>query len=208
MPIGIPAALIASSVIGAGASIAGSALSGKPKTSTATSTPNFTPAEQSLVDQLLKYSGDTVSDPSAGLGPLKTASMESINRSYGNLPQIISKYMAQRGYGSSGEFGNSLYQTQLGRLGSLADFQGQFANLVSNRQQNAASLGDRLLSTVTGRTSTSTTPDTSLSNGLLSAGNAFNNIGLLAMMQKMLGGGGGSTPAPGSYSGFGGDYGG
>lgn len=186
MPIGLPAALLASSLIGGGASIAGSALAGRPKTSTATSGPTWTPDQQRLIDQLLSFSGDTVSDPTAGLRPIQAAGEEQINASYGNIPRIISEQMARRGYGSSGSFGNTMYQTQLGRLSSLSQLRGQMAGLASDRQMQAAGLGDRLLSTVSGRTQTGTSPDYSGGNALMSTGNAFNNIGMLLMMQKML----------------------
>lgn len=202
MPIGIPAAMLVSSLIGAGTSIAGSALSGKPKTNTQTNstTPTLTPQMQALMDQLSKFSSDSISNPSAGLAPIKNAAVDNVNRNYMSVAPRLNKSFASRGYGSSGGLGDAMLQTEFARGGDLSKLEGDFADRAISRQNFGAGLGESLLSFGRGATSTgtSTGPDTSLSNGLLSGGNALENLSRLLMLSNVLKGGGsgaGQQPA-------------
>jgi hypothetical protein len=119
------------------------------------------------------------------LQPIQAAGEEQINNSYGNIPQIISTQMAQRGYGSSGSMGNTMYQTQLGRLNSQSQFQGQMANLASQRQFSAGSLMDSMLNTQVGQNQNSTTTT-------MDPSSLFSALGTMLMM------GGGGFSAGGS----------
>src|SRR5674476_708060 len=181
MPALIPA------VIGGGASIAGSLLSGKPKTSTSTSstTPTLTPEMQQLMNQLSSYStGAMQNGGGAALTTMKNASIDQVNRNYQNVPNQLASQFASRGYGSSGNFGNSLYQTEYQRQGALSGLESQYAQMGLQQQNTGANLGEQLLNFGKGSTSTGTgtTPDTSLQNGFLGAGSAVNGIGNVAML--------------------------
>lgn len=101
--------------------------------------------------------------------------MQQINSSYGNIPDIISTSMAKRGYGSSGNMGNSMYQTQLARLGSQSQFQGQMAGLTSQRQMQAGGLMDQLLQTQVGK-------NTNTQETTVDPMAAFSALGSLLMM--------------------------
>ena len=116
-----------------------------------------------------------MNDPSAGLQPITNAGTEAINSSYGNIPQVISSQMAKRGYGSSGSMGNTMYQTNLARLGSIGQLQGQMAQLASQRQMQSGSLMDQLLSTQVGSSGTSKTTTSDPSS-------LFSALGSMAMM--------------------------
>src|SRR5674476_106120 len=192
MPALIPA------VIGGGASIAGSLLSGKPKTSTSTSstTPTLTPEMQQLMNQLSSYStGAMQNGGGAALTTMKNASIDQVNRNYQNVPNQLASQFASRGYGSSGNFGNSLYQTEYQKQGALSGLESQYAQMGLQQQNTGGNLGEQLLNFGKGSTSTGTgtTPDTSAQNGFLSAGNGLSNLSTLMMLSNVLKGGGSGT---------------
>lgn len=208
MPFAAAAPIIAS-VIGAGGSIAGSALSGKPKTSTQTSstTPTLTPQMQALMDQLAGYSTDSMNNPGAGLAPIKNAAIDNVNRNYMSVGSRLNKGFASRGYGSSGSLGDSMLQTEFARAGDLTGLEGQFADRAIGQKNFGASLGTQLLGFGRGSSSegSSTGPDMSMSNGLLSGGNALENLSRLLMLGNVLKGGGGSSVGNMNTSGGGGN---
>jgi hypothetical protein len=161
-------------------------------------TPTLTAQGQGLFDQLHSFGTSLLTDPSSGLQPIKQAGEESINNSYGNIPQVISSSLAKRGYGSSGSMGDSLYKTQLARLGSLSQYQGQFANLVSNRQLAGGSLMDQLMQTQVGSDQTKKTVDPS------QFFSALGSLGSLLMPNGIPGlGGGGGGEGSGAVTGTG-----
>jgi len=185
-------------LIGGGASIAGSLLSGKPKTSTSTSstTPTMTPEMQQLMDKLSAYSTDSMTNGGGqALTTMKNNSIDQVNRNYMGAPARLSSQFASRGYGSSGDFGNSLYQTEYQRQGQLSGLESQYAQMGLNQQNTGANLGEQLLNFGKGSTSTGTgtTPDTSTQNGFLSAGNGLSNLSTLMMLSNVLKGGGSGT---------------
>ena len=199
MPFG---GLLTVGLISAGSSIAGSVLSGKPKTSTSTntSTPTLSPELQGLQDKLLGYSGDLMDNPSAGLQPLKTAATDNINRGYGTVIPQLMRRMSTLGYGSSGKTGNLMFQTDIARQGDLSNLESQFAQMILNQQNQGANLGMNLLNSGRGISSTSTLtgPNTMAANGFMSAGNGLENLSTLLILSKILGqSGGGSVPQTG-----------
>jgi len=152
----------------------------------------MTASGSALYNQLLNFGTGVMNNPSAGLQPVQAAGEEQIDSSYGNIPQTISKQMASRGYGSSGSMGNSMYQTQLARLGAQGQFQGTMANLASQRQMQGGSLMEQLLGTQVGQSGTSTTTTSD-------PGQLFGALGSLLMMGNL--GGGGSTSGPSTLPG-------
>jgi hypothetical protein len=196
MPQLIPAA------IGAGSSIIGSFLSGKPKTYTQTSTPTWSPDQQALLSQLTQFGKDSMVNPFQGLDPIKNAAIDNINRNYMDVPNQVSSQLARRGYGSSGDMGNSFYKVALARGGDLSNLEGQFADRAIQQRNFGASLSDQLLGLTRGTTSTSNTPDFSASNAFGTAGNALSNLSQLLMFSKVLKGGGGDGGGGGFTGGY------
>lgn len=143
---------------------------------------------KSLQDQLSKYSSGLLTDPSAGLEPIRAASTDRINRRYAAMPDKLSERFASRGYGSSGDFGNSLYETEVARSGELFDLDSQIAQLILAEKNQGASLSEQLLGMTRGTTSTSTgtTPSTAASDTFQSAGNGLNNIATLLTLSELL----------------------
>jgi len=150
----------------------------------------MTPTGSSLFNQLNSFGTGLISDPSAGLQPIKAAGDAAINSAYGNIPATISKQMATRGYGSSGSMGDTEYQTQLARLNAQSQFNGNIATLASNRQMQGGSLMEQLLGTQIGSSSQSQTETV---NPMA----AFSALGSMLMMGGFNGAGvtGAETPA-------------
>jgi hypothetical protein len=186
MPVGIPAAVLISSLVGAGTSVAGAALSSKKKQQTSTTTPTLSPELQALQQQLMSYSGDLMSNPSKGLQPMKTAGADKINRRYAAMPGKISQNMASRGYGSSGDFGNTMFQTEFARSGEMSDLESLFSQMTLDRQDRGAQIGQNLLAQGSGSTTTGTIPGDSAGSALQSAGNGLGNLSTLMMLSKIL----------------------
>jgi hypothetical protein len=146
------------------------------------------------MSQLQNYSTSSIANPQANFAPIRQAGLDQINRSYMDLPQELTQQLSRRGYGSSGQLGNTLFRTGLARSGAVSGFEGSLAQEGINQQNRGATLGTQLLQLGRGTstTGTSTSPDVGLSGGLLSAGSQLGNISLLMMLQKVLGGGGAS----------------
>lgn len=188
--------IIIAGAIAAAASVASSAIAAKGKTSSASVTPTMTPEMQALMDKLSSYSSESMDNPTAGMAPIKNAATDQINRNYMDIPNRLSSQFASRGYGSSGNFGNSLYKTAIARGGDLSNLEGQFAQAGINQRNFGASLGANLLNFGKGSTSTATSPDMSLSAGLGAGANGLSNLSTLLMLSKVLNGGTTSTPTP------------
>lgn len=208
----MPWAPIAAAGIGGIASIIGGGLAGRSKTYTSTSTPTWSPEMSALRDRLSSYSQNLMTDPSAGTAPIRAAAQERINRRYAAMPDTISRQMAARGYGSSGNFGNTMYQTAYQRSGELSDLDAQMANLILQQKSQGASLSEQLLNLTRGTTTTGNTPSTVASDVLQSSGNALNNVATLMTLSKLMKTGGApgysetATPRSGYYSGGYGDW--
>lgn len=146
-----------------------------------------------------------MTNPEQGIAPIRRAGLDNINRTYMDVaPRLASKFAA-RGYGSSGDFGSSLAQTEYQRGGAMSDFEAQIAQLINGNRNYGASLGTQLLNSGKGSTSTSTGPDTGFGDALQSTGNGLGNISTLLTLSKLLKGGGsggnaGSTFIPGLSS--------
>jgi hypothetical protein len=192
----MPAPVIAAG-IGGISSIVGGALAGKPKTQTSTTTPTWSPEMTQLQDQLRGYSSSLMSDPSAGLAPVKAANTESINRRYAAMPDQISRSMAARGYGSSGNFGNSMYQSQYARAGDLSQLDNAIAQMTLSQKNQGASIAEQLMAMTRGTKSTGSTPNTSMGDTFQSAGNGMSNIATLLTLSKLMR----NPGSPGSGSG-------
>jgi hypothetical protein len=210
---------IGAAVIGGGASILGSFLSGRPKTTTQTTTPTWSPGQTDLLNQLQNYSSNQMNNTDPMFAQMQRNASDAINRRYAIMPSQISRQMASRGYGSSGSFGNTMYQSAQAQSGAQSDLQTQIMQMIMNQRNQGASLSQQLLNATRGSTSTGTSPDMSSSNALLSGGNAMSNLSTLFTLNNIMKGGspfGGSpgysdTSTPGSglpTTGYPGDYGG
>jgi hypothetical protein len=184
-----------SALISGGAGIA-SGLLNKPKTSTSSTTPTLSPEMKALQDRLAAYSNDEMVDPSKGLAPIRTAGLDNINRTFMDIPSRLSSQFASRGYGSSGDFGSSLYKTEYARGGAISDLEGQLAAMANSNRAHGADIGQRLLNSGQGSTSTSTGPDTSVGSGINSG---LSTLTSLFTLSQLLKGGGSDFLGPKGY---------
>lgn len=163
---------------------------------------------KALQDRLLAYSNDSITNPQAGIAPIRQAGLDNINRSYMDVPTRLSSQFASRGYGSSGDFGSSLARNEYQRGGAISGFEGQLAEMANSQRNYGASLGEQLLQSGRGSTTTGTGSGNGAASGFLSGGSALSNISLLATLSKLLKGGGGTLstgggPGDGQGDGYG-----
>lgn len=197
----LAAAPIIASAVGGGLGILGSFLSGRPRTTTSTTTPSWGPGQQDLLNQLQNYASTQMNNTDPSFQQMRMAGADRINRRYATLPDQISRQMASRGYGSSGNFGNSMYQTNYARSGEMSDLESQIMQMIMNQRNQGASLSQQLLNSTRATTTTGNTPDVSGSNALLSGANAFSNIGTLLSLSNILKAGRGGEYGQGGYGG-------
>lgn len=163
------------------------------------------------MQQLLAYGNQSMTDPTAGLAPIRNAGLQQINQAYSGVPGQVAQQMASRGYGSSGKMGDAMYKTNLARAGSVSGLEGQLANMGIQQQQYGASLAEQLLNSLKGtsNTTTGTTYGTSNQQGTSSGSQTQPGPSIFSSMlglgSTLLGipglgnlfGGGGSAPSSG-----------
>jgi hypothetical protein len=162
--------------------------------------------------QLGDYSQNSMNNPTAMLAPIRNAGLSNINQEYNGVPQQVTQQLASRGFGSSGATGEDLYTVANAKSGAQASLEGQLAQLGVQQSQFGASLGEQLLNTGKGSTSTSTGtsttngtssmtgtstgPNTMAANGLSSLGSSITSglgtsaSGTQGWLAKLLGGSG------------------
>jgi hypothetical protein len=91
----------------------------------ATSTPQYSSLQSSLQSVLAPALSTLVGQTSAGgLSPnvqaTETGSANQINQAYSQLGNRMNRFLAARGFGQSGQAGQTQLQTELGRQGALA----------------------------------------------------------------------------------------
>jgi hypothetical protein len=110
-------------------------------TSTGTAASTFSPGQSSLQSQLgTNLSSDLTASGSGTLTPgttaMETAAADQINKTSGGLTDRVNQFLAQRGFGKSGQTGKATLQGELGREAALgsnaATFAGQQQALNSN----------------------------------------------------------------------------
>jgi hypothetical protein len=147
-----------------------------------------------------------MNDPTAALAPIRNAGLQGINQTYAGVPQQVTQQLANRGYGSSGATGDALYKVGLSRAGAVSGLEGQLATQGIQQQQFGASLGEQLLNSLKGSTTSTsgtTSTDGSTTGTQTKPGpSIFSSIAGLGSMLFGLGGGGGGGGS--DTSGYGG----
>lgn len=129
-------------------------------TSSSSTNPTFSPQMQELMDQLAQYSSSSMTNPMALFAPVQQAGLQAINESYASAPKTVAQQMASRGYGSSGSAGDAMYQANLARSGAVSGLQGTLSTDAINQMNAGASLGEQLLNTTKGSSTTGTASGT------------------------------------------------
>jgi len=182
-------------LIASGVSALGGALANRKSTSTSTNMPTVAPEYAGLQGDLIKGITERMSNPTAGIEPVRLGLMEGVNRRYKTLPGKVSTALAQRGFAQSGQTGAALKGVELARMGEQSDIATRMAEFGLSRGDQGLDMAMRLLGMGTGQTATTTQPGNRL-GGAFGAGSE--TLSTLMMLDKLLKGsapGGGMSPA-------------
>lgn len=200
----MPTALIGAAITG-GASLAGGLLN-RPKTTTASTQPVYTPEQQQLQAALSGKLTQRLNNP-ANLEPLKTAAVSQVNRNFDTLQTGLERRLAARGFGSSGKLVTNTKDLAVKRGGALGDLESKFAGLQLDQENDVIDQTQRFAFGGAGSQSQQTSPG-NVPGGAISSG--AETAALLYALNHFLGGGspGGINPAYaendlGGYSGAG-----
>lgn len=164
----MPAAVAIPALISGAGALAGG-LANRTKKAQTSSAPTWSPEDEAFRGRVRSRLDQTLSDPGAGLQPLRTAAISGINRRYAEAPGVISQQLARRGYGKSGLAGDMMYRVESDRLRDLTSLEGMWAELLGNREMQGLSLAQQLLGMSAGRTGTETIPG-NVAGGALAGG--------------------------------------
>jgi hypothetical protein len=195
-------------LIAAGVGAAASGLSSRAKTQNTTANTTVTtpgelqPLQGGILEQLMKR----LSDPSAGIQPIRAAGRNRINQGFSGVDQALrDKFLSSGVGGKSGKYGAGARATENARQGAFAGFEGDLAKLQLDREDNTLSLSQRLLGQGQGRSSTGTdtTPGNVAGATLGSLGSSLGTLATLTTLNKLLTGGGGKVGTGGLSPGTG-----
>jgi hypothetical protein len=156
---------------------------------------------QQLMQQILGQSVvNRLKDPSAGLDPIKRSAQSQVNSAFRRAPATINaKY--GRGVGDSGKRGTALAQVESERLGSMADLESQFAQMVLGERARGESIAQTMLAMPSETTTTSsgessgtyTQPGSAAAAGIMEgvagAASGLQDLSTIWLLNKMLSGG-------------------
>lgn len=122
--------------------------------STSRTSRTLLPTQTQAMGQLSDLSAKLLTDPAAGTQPLMDQARGNVNASYDGVTEAIRSKLLASGVNASGKLGKATTQTELSRVGALSGLEGDFASLILKRQDQGASLAERLLSMNFGSEST------------------------------------------------------
>ncbi len=110
-----------------------------------TRTKTLLPEQSSVLGLLSDTIQGKLTQPQAGLEPLKTQARQQVNDIYSGGWQGLRDKMLGSGGGRSGKFGMAARNMEQARLGQLSALEPQFANLALQQEQLGSSLAAALL---------------------------------------------------------------
>lgn len=196
MAIGIPAAMLISSLVAAGGSAA-AAKFGKQKQTT---TPQFTPEQAGLQPEIATALRRKLQSPGSGLdmGGTKNRLRAATNRSYDNLGTRLEEAHANRGFGRSGSAGSSRRGVEIERANKLSDLEAQIEEFLQrlDLQEKNTTLEQAIRFSQPQGSQTVTNPGAA---GAIGQGTG--DLGFLLMLSQLMRQGGGGTPQIGQGGG-------
>jgi len=127
------------------------------------------PEQEEALGLLSSRIRQMLTTPEAGLKPLRLAQRTGVNRTFAAAPTALAARFLRSGQ-PSGKFGRAARETELARLGSLANVDTAFAGLSLEREDSALNLAERLLSqdfeSTIGTSSTGTVSGTASGTGV------------------------------------------
>lgn len=166
------------------------------RSGTSTRTRTLRPEQEESIGWLRDIASKLLTDPSAGLEPLKVGARGAVNRRYAGAPQSLADKMLTHGQ-KSGKFGRGMRMMEMGRLGELSALEPEFARMILEQQEQGVGIAERLLSQDFGGTvttsgtdrsyGTETFPGSMLGSGI---GHGVEGLMSLLMINRMLQGSG------------------
>jgi hypothetical protein len=155
------------------------------------------PEQQDILSQLKSRATGQMTDPSAGLAPLRNASVNSINNSAAAVPGALAARFLGSGANRSGKYGRAARIAETGRLGAIANVDNQVGQMALQRQDEGSQLLERLLGMNFGSDTTASGSQDGFSNGSQTGAGSSLAGGLggglatwQALMNQFLAGGG------------------
>jgi hypothetical protein len=186
MPIGIPAAMLISSAVATGGSVAASALANRGKKTT--TQPIYTPEQTRLQSSLTRRIEERLANPEgtrARLAPMKVSAIGSLNKAYKGATQRLEERLASRGYARSGKLPATMRQFEIARAGDIGGIEGRFAGFELDEEARLIDQAQRLAYSGPG---TMTTGSGNAAGAGLSSG--VETLTTLFMLNQMMNGGG------------------
>jgi hypothetical protein len=160
------------------------------------------PEQQGLAGLLAGRANDMITNPGAGLAPIRAGLRDSVNSNFAGADRAIASKMLTSGGNRSGKAGRAAREMEMARAGALGGADQQIYRMILDQQDRGTGIAERLLSqnfgqTTTGSTSstgnstmngTNTQPGSALAGGI--SGGLSTLMALLGM-DKMLQPGGG-----------------
>lgn len=175
--------------------------------SSATTSRNLAPQQQSSLDTLGPLIQQMIANPGSITEPIRQSNRQAANAAFTGQPQAIADQFGTGG-GASGVSGKVQVASDLARRSSLAGAD-QAANLQQAQvQQGGAGLAMQLLGQNFGSTTSGTTDSTTSSNGTSigpgsaaggAVGGGLSGLAAMMAMMGMMGGGGGGYGAEPNY---------
>jgi hypothetical protein len=131
-----------------GASLLSGLFSNRPRTTTTESTSNMTgtqssagstrrymtPEMQQAMQLLAQFSMDRIANPMEGVDALLAPQRNAINANYSAMPQRVADLTMAGNGGMSGKFTRGVRQSEMARVGALADVNAQAPGLAEARR--------------------------------------------------------------------------
>lgn len=157
------------------------------------------PEQGDILGQLKRRATGMIADPSAGLAPLRTSAVNSINNAAAAAPGSLAARYLGNGANRSGKYGRAARLSETNRLGQIANVDNQVGQMALQRGDEGSALLERLLginfgSDTTSSGSTAGTSSGSQTGAGSAAGGALGGglSTLQALMNMYLAGGGGN----------------
>lgn len=178
------------------ASLAGGLLN-RPKTSTATNAPQYSPLQSQMQQQAYDTIMGRLKNPRS-LDPMKTAAIGGVNKTYAGLQKRMEATLASRGFGSSGLVPMNTRAIEIARAGDIGDLESKFAGMALDEENRTVDEAMRFGFANPGSKGTQTLPGNMAGGGVSSGLETFTS--LFALDRLLKGGGGGSyLPGAGGY---------
>lgn len=147
------------------------------------------PEQEPMLGALATRASDLLTNPTAVLDPIRSARRNAVNQDYAGIEDTLADRMLSHGGRNSGKFGRAVRETNVARVGALADVDSDMARLVLEQQDRGSSLMERLLGMTfdneIGTSSTGSMSGTNVLPGSMMAGGVNSGLETLSALQMI-----------------------